>query len=193
MNKKSLVSGGAAAILLGTLAVGCQEETSSPAVTRSSGRVATEGMTGISLHNYRISDTRWILQADTASVFRDRKRVEAEWVVIDFFEEDEHVSTMTADRGILLQHTDDLEVRGHVRVVTDDGAVLKTTVLYWDHGRSRIHTDQFVEITRGENVLTGVGLEADPGLDRVDLKEEVRGTVRSNPEELLDDDAGGAS
>lgn len=139
----------------------------------------SEGMRGISLQNFHVGDTRWVLQADTASVFRERKRVEADWVSIDFFDGEEHVSTMTADRGILLQNTDDLEARGNVRVVADDGAVLKTEVLFWSHGRSRIHTDEFVEITRDENVLTGIGLEADPGLDRIDLKQEVHGTVRS--------------
>ena len=93
--------------------------------------------------------------------------------------------TFGADRGVLLQATDDLEARGHVRVVADDGAVLRTEVLFWDHQRSRIHTDEPVEITRGEDVLQGVGLEADPGLSNVDLKREVRGRVRSAPESLL--------
>ncbi len=161
--------------------------------TRSAPEAETspnEGMKGISLHNYHVADVRWVLQADSASVFRDRKRVEAEWVEIDFFDGEEPMSTLTADRGILLQNTDDLEARGHVRVVTEDGAVLKTEVLFWDHQRSRIHTDEFVEITRGDNVLTGVGLEADPGLNRVDLKQTVRGEVRSVPDEALEGGSG---
>lgn len=142
-------------------------------------------MRGITLRNFREGDTRWVLQADTASVFRDRKRVEAQEVTIDFYDGERHVSKLTSDRGVLLQTTDDLEARGHVRVVTDDGAILKTEVLFWDHQRSRIHTDDAVEITRGDDVLTGIGLEADPGLDRVDLKRNVRGSVRSDPEKLL--------
>ena len=151
----------------------------------------SEGMRGITLRNFRVGDTRWVLQADTASVFRDRKRVEAQWVTINFFDGDRHVSKLTSDRAVLLQNTDDLEARGHVVVVSDDGATLKTEVLFWDHQRSRIHTDEPVEITRGVDVLTGVGLEADPGLDRVDLKRNVKGSVRSNPETLLPADRTG--
>ena len=145
----------------------------------------SEGMRGVSLRNYREGDTRWVLQADSASVFRDRKRVETERMEIDFFEGERHVSTLTADRGVLLQATDDLEAHGHVQVVTDDGAVLRTDVLFWDHERARIHTDEPVTITRGDDVLRGVGMEADPGLNRVDLRREVRGTVRSDPETLF--------
>jgi LPS export ABC transporter protein LptC len=147
-----------------------------------------EGMRGIQLQNFQEGDTRWVLRADTASVFRDRKRVEMLAFTVDFFDGDRHVSTLTADRGVLMQATDDLEARGDVRVVSDDGAMLRTELLYWDHARALIHTADPVEITRGEDVLTGVGLEADPGLDRVDLKRAVRGTVRSDPERL---EAGG--
>jgi LPS export ABC transporter protein LptC len=166
---------------------GCRSEEGNPAASDRSARPPSEGMRGISLQNFREGDTRWVLQADTASVFREQKRVEAEWVIIDFWDDEEHVSRLTADRGILQQNTDDLEARGNVRVTSEDGAVLKTEVLYWDHQASRIHTDAFVEITRDDDVLTGVGLTADPGLDRVELKQEVRGTVRGQgSEELLE-------
>jgi LPS export ABC transporter protein LptC len=146
----------------------------------------SEGMKGIRLQNLRVGDTRWVLHADTASVFRDQKRVVAEVVEIDFFEGDEHVSTLTADQGILLQSTDDLEARGNVKVVAEDGAVLETRVLFWDHQRAKIHTTEFVEITRQGDVLTGVGMEADPGLDRIEIKQEVRGETRGDPEGLVD-------
>jgi LPS export ABC transporter protein LptC len=145
----------------------------------------SEGMRGVTIRNFREGDTRWVLQADTASVFRDRKRVEAQVVTIDFFDGDRHVSKLTSDRAVLLQATDDLEARGRVRVLTDEGGLLETEVLYWDHQRARIHTDDAVRITRGDDVLTGVGLEADPALERVDVKRNVRGTVRSDPEKLV--------
>jgi LPS export ABC transporter protein LptC len=153
----------------------------------------TEGMRGVELRNFQVGDTEWILHADTASVFRDKKKVVAESVGIDFFEGEEHVSRLTADQGVLHQATDDLEARGHVRVATDDGAVLTTDVLFWDHQRAKIHTDEFVEITQNDNVLAGYGLEADPGLDRVEIRREVRGTVRRDPEALFRKSAGDSS
>lgn len=187
MKRKDWIAIAAAAALFGLLAAGCREQQEGPTASEVPESAPSEGMQGVSMQNFHIADTRWVLHADTASVYREgRKRVEAEWVSIDFFQQEEHVSTLTSDRATLVQATDDLEARGNVKVVTDDGAVLKTSVLYWDHARARIHTDQFVEITRGGNVLTGVGLESDPGLDRVDIKEAVRGTA-GNAGSLMDD------
>jgi LPS export ABC transporter protein LptC len=178
MNRRRVGTWGLLVGLAGLVAAGCRSEDVNPAATEEQARPPSEGMRGISLQNFREGDTRWVLQADSASVFRERKRVEAEWVVIDFWDGEQHVSRLTADRGILQQSTDDLEARGNVRVTSEDGAVLKTEVLFWDHAASRIHTDDFVEITRDDDVLTGVGLVADPGLDRIELQREVRGTIR---------------
>jgi LPS export ABC transporter protein LptC len=175
-------------VLVGAALAGCRDQAETPPPLAEPTRPPSEGIRGVSLSSYRVGDTRWILRADTASVYRDKKRVEAEVVRVDFYEEDEHVSVLTADTGILIQTTDDLEARGNVQVVTDEGAVLETEVLFWDHGQSRIHTEAFVKVTRGENVLTGIGLEADPGLDRIDLKREIRGTIREVPEEVLEEE-----
>jgi LPS export ABC transporter protein LptC len=177
----------AAAALAAALA-GCGRREANPTAMDTPSGAPSEGMKGIRLQNLRVGDTRWVLHADSASVFRDQKRVVAETVEIDFFEGDQHVSTLTADQGILLP--DDLEARGNVKVVTDDGAVLKTRVLFWDHQRAKIHTEEHVEITRQGDVLTGVGMEADPGLDRIEIKQEVRGETRGDPEGLVDEPAG---
>jgi LPS export ABC transporter protein LptC len=166
---------------------GCRTDDSGPTAMERPARTPDEGMTGITIHNIKIGDTRWVLRADSASVFREKRQVEAENVEIEFFENEEHVSTLTADRGILQQVTDDLEARGNVRVLSKDGALLETAVLYWDHQKARIHTPEYVEITKDGDVLTGVGLEADPGLDRVDIKEHVRGAMQSEPDALFDD------
>ncbi len=190
MKRERISALAAWAVLAGVAAGGCGPREGNPTSMDPPSGTPSEGMTGISLHNIRVGDTRWVLQADTASVFREKKRVVAEVVRIDFFEGDEHVSKLTADQGILLQATDDLEARGNVRVVTDDGAILTTRVLFWDHQRAKIHTDEFVRITRDDDVLTGVGMEADPGLDRIEIKEEVRGETRGDPDGLLDESGG---
>ena len=178
MNRKSVCTWSLLLGLASLVAAGCRSDNGNPAATDETVRPPSEGMRGISLQNFREGDTRWVLHADSASVFRERKRVEAEWVVIDFWDGERHVSRLTADRGILQQSTDDLEARGNVRVTSEDGTVLKTEVLFWDHGASRIHTEEFVEIVRDDDILTGIGLVTDPGLDRIELQHEVRGTIR---------------
>jgi LPS export ABC transporter protein LptC len=169
------------------LAAGCRPGDETPTAMEKPSRAPNEGMKGVRMQNFKVGDTRWVLTADSAAIFREKKRVEALPVQIDFFEEDRHVSVLTADLGILLQATDDLEARGHVKVVTDEGTVLTTEILFWDHQKSLIHTEEFVRIEKDGDVLTGVGMEADPGLDRIDIKNAVRGTVM-DPGTLLGGD-----
>ena len=176
-----LVLGGG--VLLAT-AFGCRTQDGELTSTGESSQGNSEGMRGVSLSSYNIGDTQWILHADSASVFRERKRVEADRVRVDFYENDDHVSVLTSETGVLNQATDDLEARGDVKVLTDEGELLETEVLFWDHRRSRIHTDAFVKMTSGENVLTGIGLETDPALNDFELKSEIRGTAREMPAEL---------
>jgi LPS export ABC transporter protein LptC len=176
-----------ACVLLGIAIAGfgCRDEVDSSSMPEEPARTPNEGMRGIRLRNFQIGDTEWVLEADTASVFRERKMVVAERVSIDFFDGPRHVSRLIADQGVLHQATDDLEARGHVRVATDDGAVLTTDVLFWDHQRAKIYTEEYVEIVQGPDVLAGYGLEADPGLDRVEIRRQVRGALRSAPDSLL--------
>jgi LPS export ABC transporter protein LptC len=176
----------AALAVLG-IAAGCRPGDETPTAMERPSRAPNEGMKGVRMQNFKVGDTRWVLTADSAAIFREKKRVEALPVQIDFFEEDRHVSVLTADVGILLQATDDLEARGHVKVVTDEGTVLTTEILFWDHQKSLIHTEEFVRIEKDGDVLTGVGMEADPGLDRIDIKNAVRGTVM-DPGALLGGD-----
>ena len=58
-------------------------------------------------------------------------------------------------------------------------------MLFWDHQRAKIYTDEYVEITQGNDTLAGYGLDADPGLERVEIRREVRGTLRSPPDSVL--------
>jgi LPS export ABC transporter protein LptC len=188
-------SGARAALGLLILAFGgwvaCQSGEENLASMDRPSRSPSEGIRGISVQSYRVGTTRWVLQADTASVFREKKRTEAEQVRVDFFDEDRHVSRLTADIGILNQVSDDLEARGNVRVETDEGSLLETEILFWDHQKARIHTDVFVEVTKGNTVLTGIGLEADPGLDRVEILREVETTAPSAPDWLAEESEGG--
>jgi LPS export ABC transporter protein LptC len=186
------LAGLAALMLLVVGGFGCRGEVDPSSMPEEPSRAPNEGMRGIRLRNFQIGDTEWVLEADTASVFRERKTVVAERMTIDFLDGPRRVSRLIADQGVLNQATDDLEARGHVRVTTDDGAVLTTEVLFWDHQSAKIHTEEYVEITQGSDVLAGYGLEADPGLDRVEIRRQVRGTLRSAPDSLLSNTRGAA-
>ena len=92
-------------------------------------------------------------------------------LLIDFFDETgKHSSVLNADSAYVREKDRFLEVYGNVRIVTDDGRTLVTDRLAWDDSERRIHTDSYVEITEGEDLMTGYGFESNPELTNIKLK-----------------------
>ena len=102
---------------------------------------------------------------------------------IDFFDSTGHITTeLVADSGVIRETTNQLHVFGNVVVVTDDMSRLETDYLYWNTGTDKIRTDAFVRITKKDDVITGWGMEADPGLTRIKILNQVSGTVYDEDE-----------
>ena len=94
-------------------------------------------------------------------------------VDMDFYKADTLHSTLTSERGQANLKTQDLFAWGNVVVVTKDGRRLETEELNYDDGTGLISNDVFNRFTRGQDVMTGVGMEATPDLDSFELKSEV--------------------
>jgi LPS export ABC transporter protein LptC len=68
-------------------------------------------------------------------------------------------------------------VYGEVVGTSLDGDVLETDTLRYLNVEDKIVSDSFVRLTRGNNVMTGYGLEADNRLSSVDIKRDVKATL----------------
>jgi len=53
---------------------------------------------------------------------------------------------------------------GNVKVVNLEGEQFETSLLYWDEDSAKIYSDEFIRITKGEFVNTGIGFEANQTL-----------------------------
>lgn len=109
-------------------------------------------------------------------------------VKVDFYDENgDYRSTLTSDEGLVRQKRQELIVWGSV-VVASDSSRLLTESLRWDPGRKLIVTDDYVELHRGNDVITGYGMEADNRLEDVRILRDVRGKISDIPrsEEELD-------
>ncbi len=62
-------------------------------------------------------------------------------------------------------------------VVTDDGRVLETEELFFNNVTQLIHNDVFNRFTQDGDVLTGIGLEATPDLEYIEIKQNVEAEV----------------
>ena len=99
---------------------------------------------------------------------------------VDFYDKaGEHTSVLVADSGDIQEKKQLMEVRSNVVVTTDKGIKLETNSLRWDPNTAKIVTDDFVKITRGQDVVTGQGMESDQELKNIKIKKNVSGEIEN--------------
>ncbi len=92
-------------------------------------------------------------------------------------------TNIVGDSGMFRENNELADIYGNVVVVTEDSARLETDYLWYDSNTRRIKTDAFVRITRGNDVVTGWGLDADNKLTRIKILNRVSGKL-NNVEEV---------
>jgi len=122
---------------------------------------------------------KWILEAPVARVYNIRNLLVTDNPRITFFDENGEISSvLTADKGEYNQETHDLTALGNVVVTTKEGYTLETESLIMIRELGEIHSEDFVKVTRGNDVLTGYGFQGYPELKNVDIKRDVRAYLR---------------
>jgi len=185
--RAALALGATSALLAVGLLSGCQgdraEEPGDPSL------LADQEIDGFTLTQTREGERLWVLSAVRGLVYEETDRVELETVRVDYFDDDGSVrSTLSANRGVLKRRTSDMEAHGNVIVVAKDGTRLVTERLTWNERTGKIESDRFVRVTQGDDVFTGVGLEADPDLKNIKVKSEFRAYVRTPDGELVEEE-----
>ena len=173
---------GAGLLALLVLAAGCGEpaadgEAAGTAPSDAGGEVPEQ-----KFYDYRLIETevgvkQWVLDSDEMLKYSGRQDVTLVRVHMDFFREGEYFSTLVSDSGIANLQTNDVFVWGDVVVTTSDGRRLRTSELYYTNSDGLIRNQVFNVFDRGEDVITGIGLEATPDLDYIEIKEDVAAEV----------------
>jgi LPS export ABC transporter protein LptC len=133
-------------------------------------------------YDYRLIESRegvkqWLLRSDEMYKFADEQFVHLVDLEMEFYRDGAYYSTLVADSGRAQTVTKDLFAWGNVVVETADGRRLETQELHYDNARNLIHNDVFDRLTRGEDVVTGIGLEATPDLEYIEIKQRVQAEV----------------
>jgi LPS export ABC transporter protein LptC len=129
---------------------------------------------------------KWILEAPVARVYNIRNLLVTDDPRITFYDENgEITSVLTADKGEYNQETHDLTALGNVVVTTKEGYTLETESLIMIRELGEIHSEDFVKVTKGNDILTGYGFQGYPELKNVDIKRDVRAYLRDE-EGLID-------
>jgi len=131
--------------------------------------------------------TKWTLSAPTADRFTEERLIILDRPTIEFFDDFGAVqTTLVADSGSYTEDSRDMLAFGNVVVTSTDGKTLETDSLFWNNETGKIVTESFVKLTEGSDVVTGYGMECNPDLGAVDIKRDVKATIKdANAEERL--------
>ena len=100
-------------------------------------------------------------------------------IKVDFYnEQGRHVSVLTAQGGEVDETSQDLQARGTVIVISDEGARLEAERLNWHNATQKIQSDTLVTIIRDGETVKGIGFESDADLEHWEIRENVTGVVR---------------
>lgn len=172
------------AFLMAALVVGgCAVEDESTPATAAGIRQARARVPEQQIFDYTFIETRdgirqWVLRSAEMLKYPGQEDMVLVDLTMDFYRSGEYHSTLTADSGQANQVSRDVHAWGTVVVETNDGRKLETEELFFDNNRQIIHNDVFDKLTRDGDVVTGIGLEATPDLEYIELKEDVQAQVR---------------
>jgi len=119
----------------------------------------------------------WELWGASAEKFPGDARMHLTRIRMVFYQDGQPDAELTARNGIVDERTKDTEARGDVVLKNKAGRILRSEILYWDNDEEIIHTDQYVEIEDGDQIMTGIGLRTDPNLTDAVLEKSVEGVV----------------
>lgn len=82
-------------------------------------------------------------------------------LVVNFLDEEEQRTTITADYGVVYDHTNLIDLQGNVVVITSDSTELTADQLYWDQERQWVFTDHPNTIQFGNGAVNhGQGFDS---------------------------------
>jgi LPS export ABC transporter protein LptC len=135
----------------------------------------------------------WVLMAKRAVSPGPSEPTRLDSMVVRFYDgEALPRSVLTSRHGEVDEKTNALVARDSVVVLTPHGERLETEVLCWDPKEERMTTDAFFRLTRGGDLMTGIGIDAEPGLERYKVYHQVRAEVRDQDDATLREGIDGA-
>lgn len=171
-------------ILIATLTSGCSEQ-KSPAQNSStstdSGAIPDSEVSRAVIYLYDREMTTTKIIADKLLKFDAVDSTVIYRVDVNIYDSSGAVTTeIVGDSGIIKERIGFLELFGNVVVKTGENRKLETEHLYWNSKKKLIQSDLFVKITQGENILTGIGLEADQSLSKIKILKNAEGEIKNS-------------
>jgi LPS export ABC transporter protein LptC len=164
-------------LVIAAVALGCSEKKAKD-VPIQAGQAPDETVTEFVTTETDSGRVQWKLAAPRALRYNARNVFLLEKPVIEFYDEMGNLqTTLVAKNGEYSTITHDMLAFGDVVATSTKGEVLETDSLKYLNESDKIVSDSFVKLTRGRDVITGNGLEADHTLDSVDIKRNMKARI----------------
>jgi LPS export ABC transporter protein LptC len=155
----------------------------------AAGQSRNGGPAEVTLQAVHLLETRagsrlWEVRADRADVYEREGytilSAQTRPVEIVLFSSQGQLSCQ-ANRATVDLRTKDVRLEGAVLARSDQGTELKTESLKWTAASRRVQTEDPVTIRRGGLMSQGRGLEAETGLERVRIFQNITSQLRPRP------------
>lgn len=164
-------------VIMMAIGIGCSDRRTRQAPVEAP-RSPDETMTEFVTQETDSGRLQWTLAAPRAKRYNARNVFVLDNPRIEFFDQMGNLqTTLTAKNGEYSLVTHDMLAYGNVVATSTKGEVLETDSLRYLNEKDKIVSDSHVKLTRGRDVITGIGMEADHTLDSVDIKRNMRARI----------------
>jgi LPS export ABC transporter protein LptC len=162
-------------------AAGCGREDTQ--VTTAESEKVTQEIHTFTAQNTKAGKQTWTLVADIAR-YLESGLIQVDNPEVTIFQEGKETMTITGDSGEIEQNREDFRIMGNpVKGVGQDG-ILYTNELFWKDEEEKLYAPGEVQITRGDSIMFGKEMEADPKFEVVTLKKDVHFTIYPKDEKI---------
>lgn len=133
----------------------------------------------VSIENFHLIEEKkgikqWELNADRAEVINSERITRLRSISMDFFRKSGNNILVTADSGIIKNDNNDIDLKGNVKVSSNDGYVLETENLKWMSEEKMVQTDDEVDINGTDVRITGKSLTVDVENETLEIFSNVK-------------------
>ena len=156
----------------------CRDRGAKPSITNVAADSADQTIFGVRTLLTDEGLMRAELLADTAYAYEDGTRFELRHVKTTFFTKlGARDAVLTSREGTYRSRSTNMEARGTVVVVSEQGRRLETPILRYDQGRNEISSDSAFVLTEPNRRLEGVGFVSDPNMTNVRILQSKAATT----------------
>jgi LPS export ABC transporter protein LptC len=160
------------------LLAGCRDRGAQPTITAAARDSADQTIFGVRTLLTDAGLMRAELLADTAYAYEDGTRFELRDVKTTFFTKvGARDAVLTSREGTYRSRSNNMEARGNVVVVSEQGRRLETPILRYDQTRNEISSDSAFVLTEPNRRLEGVGFVSDPNMSNVRILQSKAATT----------------